>query len=433
MIIHVVQPEETIYSIANTYGVSVTRLIQDNELINSSQLVPGQTIVILTPVQTYIVQNGDSLMSIARSFNVSLEQLIRNNPYLSDREFIYIGETIVISYEQQGQIFTNGYIIPFANNEILRKTLPFLTYLTIFNYRATNVGEIQTYYNDIPIINLAKLYSVAPIMMLTTITTQGETNLQVAYELLLNVDYQNNLIENVLTILKTKGFYGLNLSFQYVNISNIQLYNNLLSNISSRLKSEGYPVYVTLAPNFKLQNDVLTFEKVDYTTIGQLADNITILQFTWSSSTSPPAPVSSILHLKEFLDYITTLVPPEKIDLGQSVIGYDWELPYNPGFSRARSLNYDSSILLARDIDATIQFDELSQSPYFEYEDILAGLPVKHIVWFVDARSIHALVNLITEYKLRGITVWNIMHFYAQLWLVVNSQYEIETEIDFSI
>lgn len=56
MDIHVVQPGETIYSIAEKYSVSATRLIQDNGLIEPNNLVVGQTIVIVYPEQVYTVQ-----------------------------------------------------------------------------------------------------------------------------------------------------------------------------------------------------------------------------------------------------------------------------------------------------------------------------------------------------------------------------------------
>lgn len=75
MNIHVVQPGDTLSSIAINYGVSEAKLLQDNELINPDNvcppgtLIPGQTIVIVYPVQTYEVQPGDTLDGIANIYN----------------------------------------------------------------------------------------------------------------------------------------------------------------------------------------------------------------------------------------------------------------------------------------------------------------------------------------------------------------------------
>ena len=49
MDIHVVRPGDTLYELAYQYGVPMSRLIQDNQLPDPSQLVVGQTLVIQYP------------------------------------------------------------------------------------------------------------------------------------------------------------------------------------------------------------------------------------------------------------------------------------------------------------------------------------------------------------------------------------------------
>jgi spore germination protein len=79
MTIHVVQAGETIQSIADNYGMSITRLILDKGLINPDQLVVGQSIVIANPEITYTVKQGDNLIDIANYYNVTVIQLFMNN------------------------------------------------------------------------------------------------------------------------------------------------------------------------------------------------------------------------------------------------------------------------------------------------------------------------------------------------------------------
>ena len=50
----------------------------------------------------------------------------------------------------------------------------------------------------------------------------------------------------------------------------------------------------------------------------------------------------------------------------------------------------------------------------------------RHEVWFEDARSIRTKLALAGEYQLHGISIWNIMRYFPQLWLVLNNLYEIE-------
>ena len=127
-----------------------------------------------------------------------------------------------------------------------------------------------------------------------------------------------------------------------------------------------------------------------------------------------------------FINYVLGYIPPGKVIVGMATIGYDWELPFFAGFSNVYPLTIDRAIDLARDVGAEIQFDNISQTPYFLYSINTYGGQIEHIVWFVDARSINALLDLVNEYKLLGIGIWNITIYNTQLWLVIYSQYEIE-------
>ena len=433
MDIYVVQPGDDIYLIAEKYNVTVSKLIQDNGLENPYSLIVGQALVIAHPKQTYTVQEGDSLTSIADAYGISLIQLLRNNPYLFNREYIYPGETIVISYNTSGTIETNGFIYPFISRDTLIKALPNLTYLSVYNYRITSDGSITAYYDDSDIIQLAKEYGVIPLMMTTTLTPQGEPNLEAAVNILQNVELQERNLDNILNVIKEKGFYGVNIIFNFINETNQKLYQDFVSRASKRFSAEGYLLVITINYNIVNVNNEISFEHIDYSSIGQDVNNMIFLNLTWGTNYGPPSPVNSIYNLKIFLEYLITLVSPDKIILGTPLISYDWALPYEPGSSSAGALTLSSSLGLANDVSATILFDEVAQAPYFYYNQYNLGASVQHIVWTIDARSIDSLNNLVFEYGLRGTGLWNIMIYYPQVWLIYYSQYEIQKYIPESI
>ena len=49
----------------------------------------------------------------------------------------------------------------------------------------------------------------------------------------------------------------------------------------------------------------------------------------------------------------------------------------------------------------------------------------EHEVWFEDARSVRAKLDLVPLYGLRGVSYWNIMKFLPQNWAVLNALYTI--------
>jgi spore germination protein len=263
-------------------------------------------------------------------------------------------------------------------------------------------------------------------MLISTIKFHGDANIRTDYDLLINEEFQNKQIENILNILKSKGYLGLNISFQYISISNIKLYEGYLTKISNRLNSEGYEVFVTVNPNITEFNNQIEFEKIDYSIINRIAQNIIFMSYEWAVNPNPPSPISSITNLEQFLDYILKFIPSDKIIIGMATIGYDWELPYVPGISSVNSVSFERFIEFANNYEAEIKFDEISQTPYFNFRDTES---IEHIVWFIDARSINAILNLVSSYNLKGISIWNITIYNPQLWLIINSQFEIEKMI----
>ena len=132
-----------------------------------------------------------------------------------------------------------------------------------------------------------------------------------------------------------------------------------------------------------------------------------------------------ILHMpnvRAVLDYAVTDIPPAKILLGVPNYGYDWPLPFVQGTTRAQSISNQRAIDLAIEYDIAIQYDETAQSPFFHYTDSSGTV---HEVWFEDARSLDAKLRLIAEYGFRGAGFWNLMRPFSQIWLVLDSLYDI--------
>lgn len=425
MLIHVVQQGETIESIANYYGIAVMRLICDNGLKRSENLVIGHSLVIANPEITYTVKEGDTLADIAEAYNITLMQLYRNNPFLSERESIYAGETIVIKYNTNGKIITHGNAVPFIDMSTLKKTLPYLTYLSILNFTATDEGEVITYYDDTEMIQTAKEYGVMPLMLVTTLSIKGEANVGIAYDILLNDGFQDRQIETLLNLLETKGYYGVNLSFEYINISNMRLYETYFAKMAASLSEKGYLIFATIGTNIMEVNNEIRFERIDYSLFNQVAHNIIFMDYKWATNITPPSPIISISNIEVFLNYVSTFISPEKEIIGIATVGYDWELPFSSGISSVYFLTQENAVDLARNVGATIQFDETSKTPYFNYTIKRDGNEVAHIVWFVDARSESAILDLIVQNQLNGIGIWNITVFNPQLWVIINSQFEI--------
>lgn len=421
MTIHVVQNGETINSIADIYGVSVDRLILNNGIKNPGRLVVGETIVILYPEITYTIVEGDTLSGIAEKYEVTIYQLLRNNPYLSDREYIYPGETIIISYEGNmiRAIETNAYAYPFIDMNVLRKTLPFLTYLTIYSYTVTDKGEINDI-DDTEIIETAKVYEVAPIMMLIAAARSMEEEINVMHSIISSRVIQERFFENILRVLQTKGYSGVSINTPYIIPMDRSLYEDFIIKLADRLSKEGYKLYNAFSMRiFQLLSGTI-FTALNYSRLGQEVDGFTLISYAYGYSEGIPPGTTSFDTFRRFIEYSARLLPPEKTSIGIPVIGYVWKYPYIPNVSKGMAISHDSAIDIAFDNNAEIQFDEITNTAYFLYT-----LVDEFFVQFWDARSVDNFVKLVPEFGLNGISIWNIMNWFPQMWLVINSQYNI--------
>lgn len=81
---YVVQPKNTLFSIARLYGTSVAELREINKINPTQALATGQKLKIKLKDQTpsdvfYLVKPGDTLYSISKQFGLTVEQLVKIN------------------------------------------------------------------------------------------------------------------------------------------------------------------------------------------------------------------------------------------------------------------------------------------------------------------------------------------------------------------
>ena len=98
MTIHVVQPGETISSIAARYGVDPRLLLTDNGVPENGALAVGQALVVQRVQTFHIVQPGQTLTAIAAAYGLTPRQLYRNNFTLGGQSDIRPGQLLVIAY-----------------------------------------------------------------------------------------------------------------------------------------------------------------------------------------------------------------------------------------------------------------------------------------------------------------------------------------------
>ncbi len=425
MIVYVVQEGDTITSIASKYRVSEKRLQQENFVSDPNNLAVGDTLVITYPKQIHIVKDGDTLINIAKEYNIPLMQLYRNNPYLWEVETLTVGQMLVISYHTKGESMTSAYVFYFVGEDILRTTLPYLTYLSIFNYTLAPKGGLVSDNDETDIITMAKQFGVQPLLLVSGFDFKGERYPELVFEILQDVENQMNQANRMIQIMQEKGYYGVNIVFTLLNERTQPLYIEFLKRVVPYINRAGFKVFTTVDIDFREVEDGEKFDRVDYSEFNNLVEGTFLRRFYWGTLYGPPRPVASIQDISEYLAYVKTMIEPKKLNIGFPLLGYLWPLPYIEGFTRANAYTISASINLANVTDTPILFDEVSKTPHFRYVNELPLETIDYEVWFVDARSINEIVKLTIDNKLQGTGLWNVMSYYPQIWLIINSTFNI--------
>ncbi|MFA9377929.1 MAG: glycosyl hydrolase family 18 protein [Lachnotalea sp.] len=421
MIIHVVKQGDTLTSVANQYNVSSERIILDNGIENIEGLVVGQALVILIPKIIHVVVSGDTIASVSKEYGVDEINLLQNNPNLINNSTLYVGESLAISFEgeklRNGRF--NGYAYPFINNNILRRTVTYLTTLTIFGYGFTEDGELIPI-EDEKLIQEAYSLKASPMMLISSIDDAGNFSNEHAEKVFANAAARENLITEIINTMYLKGYIGLDIDFEF--IKDKDNYIAFIQSVAIRLHEEGFIVNVDLAPKTSSTQVGLVYQAHDYKRIGEIADTVLLMTYEWGYIYGPPMAVAPINQVRKVVEYAITEINVDKIMLGIPNYGYDWELPYVRGTTAATIIGNNEAIEIAAKNKAVIEFDTLAMSPYFYYSDTNGNA---HVVWFEDARSIEAKLQLVNEYKLLGAGYWNLMRNFPANWAVLNSLYGI--------
>ena len=107
---HTVEPGDTLYGIANRYGLSAAELLALNPPLTLESIIqPGDVLVVAegteeepaavrpTPEATHTVEPGDTLYGIADRYGLSAAELLALNPELTLESIIHPGDVLVVA------------------------------------------------------------------------------------------------------------------------------------------------------------------------------------------------------------------------------------------------------------------------------------------------------------------------------------------------
>ncbi len=377
-------------------------------------------------MEIYVVKSGDTVDSIAASYGISVSSIIYNNQLVYPYP-LAVGQALLLSAGEDSApdypAWVNGYAYPFIQQSVLNDTLPYLSSLSVFSYGFTTEGElVPPKVDDSFMIDAALMEGVRPVLTLTPLGPDGNFNNFLIASVVNSQTAKANLLANLLETVQEKNFQGVDIDFEYIRPEDRIPFADFVADVRNLLSAYGYHVSVALAPKTSDTQAGLLYAGKDYGLLGKAADSVLLMTYEWGYTYGPPMAVAPVNKVRQVVEYAVTRIDPAKIDLGIPNYGYDWTLPFVQGSSRAVTVSNQEAVRIAIEAGVPIQFDDVAMSPFFQYEKD----GQLHEVWFEDVRSYREKFSLLPAYGLRGMGYWQIMRFFRPNWLLLADTFQIQ-------
>ena len=146
-------------------------IILENHLTNPDQLTPGTKLII--PPIVHIVQPGETLWQIAQRYGTTVQAIAVENK-INNPDMLYVGSQLMIP-RKLPMIEVNAYSYQPSEEAVdsINAIGHLLTYFSPFAYKMKEDGTLQPI-NDENMIAAAKAKHIIPMLTLTNFTSTEE-------------------------------------------------------------------------------------------------------------------------------------------------------------------------------------------------------------------------------------------------------------------
>ena len=365
----------------------------------------------------YIVQPGDTLYSIARLFGIRTEQLISANPILADNMALSAGDRLEVplSSRMRQPIDMNGFIDASADPASLQDIFPYLTYLSILGCHVRACGYIDCS-NDRALVGAARAAQVAPMMVVSNEVPGVGYSAEIAHAVISDPVAQQTMLDQIVARLKLSEYFGVNFNFEPVPYEDYDAFAQLVRKATFLLHPMGYYVMLTI----RTQRVIARIEEL----LPQPAGNYEFIADRFIVRSSELA-CGSALNLSKadsvqrILDYTIVPFSSRKILIAYPNCCEVWQVPYQAGQS-PRIISYQQAALLSG--ASGFLYDQQTSRRYFVYTDE-AGL--EYDVWCGNIMGSKEIADLVRIYNLGGVSFRPADFFSISTYQLFNAMFSI--------
>jgi spore germination protein len=207
-------------------------------------------------------------------------------------------------------------------------------------------------------------------------------------------------IAAISTLAQSHPWAGVDLDYESLRSADRSAYSAFVRDLGGALHQAHKRLSVTVHAKTSEPGDWSGARAEDWRALGASADEIRVMAYDHSTEQTAPGPVAPLPWVELVVRFAASEIPREKILLGVGAYGYDWTNDHN-----GVSLQWADAERIAQQHSTVIMWDASSSSPWFTYTDSHSG---RHSVWYENARSLQAKLDLARQYGVAGVFVWRL-------------------------
>jgi spore germination protein YaaH len=230
-----------------------------------------------------------------------------------------------------------------------------------------------------------------------------------------NPQARDNAIANIIRVVKTNNYAGVNVDFEFVPTTgrkdfsiDRQEMTTFMRLLHARLKRLGKKTHMSVLPLVGVSPEMSNV--YDYRSLSPFVDKVTVMCYDHSQEGSPPGPLAPFHWVEQNVKTsIKQGFKPSQICLGVATYGYDWPAGKSGGFTSPSKKILQEAARKGHQI----RWSDRHQEPYYIYRDPNGA---EREVWFENYETLKTKLKLVTKYGLTGICIWRLGYEDQKFW-----------------
>lgn len=316
-----------------------------------------------------------------------------------------------------------------ANGDLIKEVMPFWYTLK----SETKITDLYSPSNpNVPIAVPLTTMRDSGFTIIPTIT-DGTGKLVLANSLA-NPLKRTQVVKTITGLVMANNFDGIDLDFEGFAFSDGNStwattrpnWVAFVQELSAVLHLQGKLLSITTPVLFDPTTGKKGYTVYDWASIAPSIDRLRIM--TYDYSTSSPGPIGPLTWVEQAVQYAVMVVPASKVFIGVAGYGRDWITKVSgvcPAiYANAIKVGAGAAVFVMRDAAglaasyrATPTYNQTNAEVTFAYQKVYNGLSssglattctASRTAWYQDARGYAARAQLVSKYKLGGITAWTL-------------------------